>query len=487
MKNGSVCKRIGMVGVLCLASVVSLAAQNFTNLVGFDYTDGAYPYYGSLIQGPDGNYYGMTSAGGTMGQGTIFKISMSGELTTLYSFCSQGFPCSDGQQPYGGLSLGTDGYFYGTTSNGGANSLGTVFKMTTGAKLTTIYSFCPSGFPCSDGYFPYAGLVQGTDGNFYGMAQQGGANGFGTVFKITPVGALTTLYSFCLLSACADGSLPQAPLIQATDGNFYGTTPGGGAHGAGTVFRITPAGALTSLHSFNSTDGAVPYAGLVQASNGALYGTTADGGRRDVGTIFEITLTGKLRTVYNFCSIPYCPDGSVPYGGLVQATDGNLYGTTLAGGATSNGVIFELSSDGTLTTLYSFCADGYPNCGDGYDPFAGLVQATNGNFYGTTLEGGDLTCSAPFGCGSLFSLAIGLTPFVKTLPGAGRVGAKVGILGNDLTGAMQVTFNGTAAQFTVPSATLIVTSVPAGATTGTIKVTLPGGTLSSNVPFYVLN
>ena len=308
----------------------------------------------------------------------------------------------------------------------------------------------------------------------------------GTVFKVTPAGALTTLYSFCALAACADGELPQAPLIQATDGNFYGTTPGGGVHGAGTVFRITPTGVLTTLHSFDATDGANPYSGLVQASNGAFYGTTADGGRRDEGTIFEMTPSGKLKTIYNFCSIPYCPDGVVPYAGLIQANDGRFYGTTDAGGATNSGVIFKITVNGTLTTLYSFCAEGYPNCTDGGNPFAGLLQGTDGNFYGTTFEGGDPTCTTNLGCGSVFSLSTGLTSFVKSLPGAGKVGARIGILGTDLTGATQVTFNGTAAQFTVQSPTLIVTLVPAGATSGTIQVTLPNGTLSSNVPFYVL-
>jgi len=486
MNNASVWKRISTVLLACAAMSIAASAQTFTNLVGFDYTDGAYPYYGSLTQGVDGNLYGTTNLGGATSMGTVFRITASGTLTTLYSFCVQGPPCIDGEEPYGGLVQAPDGNFYGTTSNGGANGWGTVFKITPSGKFTTVYSFCPQGFPCADGFFPYAGLVQGADGNFYGTTQQGGANGQGTVFKLTAGGTLTTLYSFCALTSCADGALLYAGLIQASDGSLYGTTLVGGAHGAGTVFKITAAGALTTVHSFDITDGSNPYSGLVQASDGNFYGTTANGGKRDDGTIFKITPAGKLTTIYNFCSITYCPDGVVPYGDLVQATDGSLDGTTLAGGANNSGIIFKLSADGALTTLYSFCADGYPNCTDGGEPFAGLLQATNGDFYGTTFEGGDLSCSPPFGCGSIFSLSTGLGPFVKTLPAAGKVGVQVGILGTDLTGATNVTFNGTAAQFTVRSPSLILSHVPAGATTGTVEVTLPSGTLSSNVPFYVL-
>ncbi len=260
-----------------------------------------------------------------------------------------------------------------------------VFKITPTGTLTTLYSFCAQS-GCTDGEYPVAGLVQGTDGNFYGTTPEGGANGGGTVFKITPTGTLTTLYSFCAQNNCADGANPAAGLVQATDGNFYGTTYAGGANGYGTVFKITPSGTLTTLYSFCSkggcADGSYPEAGLVQATDGNLYGTTFaatfDGGANGDGTVFKITPSGTLTTLYSFSG----PDGANPWAGLVQATDGNFYGTTYAGGANGDGTVFKTPLTGILTTLHSF--DGT----DGAGPEAGLVQATDGNFYGTTFYGG---------------------------------------------------------------------------------------------------
>ena len=319
---------------------------------------------------------------------------------------------------------------------GGANANGlnggTVFRITPGGTLTTLYSFC-SQTNCTDGQDPYAGLVQSADGDFYGTTYSGGANGHGTVFKITPSGTLTTLYSFCsqgVYPNCTDGYYPRAGLVQAANGDLYGTTPGGGPGtcsppGCGTVFKITPSGTLTTLHSFNGTD------------------------------------------------------GSAPYAGLVQATDGDLYGTTDLGGANgSNGTVFKITPSGTLTMLYSFCSQS--GCTDGINPHAGLVQDTNGDFYGTTVDGGTNNN------GTLFRLSVGLGPFVKTQPPNGKVGAAVEILGTNLTGATSVSFNGTAAVFTVLSPSLITTTVPAGASSGEVQVVTPSGTLSSNASFRVV-
>jgi uncharacterized repeat protein (TIGR03803 family) len=229
------------------------------------------------------------------------------------------------------------------------------------------------------------------------------------------------------------------------------------------------------------TDGSVPAGTLIQATDGYFYGVTYNGGPQADGTIFKISAGGAFKTLYNFCAQTNCTDGANPSGGLVQATDGNFYGTTSAGGASgSYGTVFQLTPDGTLTTLHAF------DNSDGSDAEGSLLQATNGILYGTTYFGGPVCPGFTSGCGTLFSVALGLRPFVKSVTAAGRVGAEVGILGNDLTGATQVTFNGTAAQFTVQSATLVITHVPAGATTGTIQVTLPGGTLSSNAPFHVI-
>jgi uncharacterized repeat protein (TIGR03803 family) len=351
---------------------------------------------------------------------------------------------------------------------------------------------------------PVAGLVQATNGNFYGTTQGGGANNDGTVFEVSAVGKLTTLYSFCSQSGCTDGASPAAGVVQATNGNFYGTTREGGAgnacagSGCGTIFEITPGGKLTTLHSFcsqvNCADGVAPDAGLIQATNGNFYGTTGGIGYPEAGayyngTIFEITPAGKLTTLYTFCSQGDCIDGTYPYAGLVQATNGNFYGTTSSGGAyvdcngSSCGTVFEITPFGKLTTLYNFSSQ--PGCTDGYFPFTGLVQATNGNFYGTTLWGGVSSSCDNFGCGTVFDLAVGLGPFVEALPTSGKAGAAVIILGNNLTDASNVSFNGTPARFKVISSTEIATTVPSGATTGPVAITTPSRTLLSNVSFRV--
>jgi len=474
---------------LCGVCVIHCPAQTFNSLLSFDRSDGAFPYYGSLVQGIDGNFYGATYSGGanntncTAGCGTIFKITPTGVLTTVYKFCSLE-SCADGYYPFGGVVQATNGNFYGETTQGGANGRGTIFEITRAGQLTTLYSFCPQA-KCPDGAYPFGGLVQATNGNFYGTTEDYGANGGGTVFEITGAGSLTTLYSFCAQTNCTDGAGPLAGLVQSTDGNFYGTTVGGGAHNDGTVFQITAAGKLTTLYSFcsqpNCTDGNQPFGGLVQGTHGNFYGTTEQGGDvtdcvpNGCGTVFKISPTGALITLHSFVGA----DGGFPQAGVLKATDGNVYGTTTLGGANGYGTIFQITKAGTLTTLYGFCSQ--TDCTDGENLYGnGLLQATNGTFYGTTYGGG------ANGDGTVFSLSEGLGPFVETLPAAGKVGSQVGILGNKLTGATSVTFNGTPAQFTVRLPSLILTRVPQGATTGQIQVTLPSGTLTSNAQFYVI-
>ena len=303
---------------------------------------------------------------------------------------------------------------------------GTVFKITPSGALTTLYSFCPQS-NCTDGSGPFAGLVQAEDGNFYGTTYEGGAGsncpyGCGTVFKVTPSGTLTTLHSF----DSTDGALPQAALVQATDGNFYGTTGERGdsscPYGCGTVFKITPSGTLTTLHSFNGSDGSGPEAGLVQATDGNFYGTTQNGGGgfcgggAGCGTVFKITPSGTLTTLHSFSGA----DGYVAFT-LVRASDGNFYGTTQEGGANCGsdgcGTMFKITPGGTLTTLYNFCAQ--LNCTDGYYPVAGLVQGTDGKFYGTT-SGGGAYRGCYEGCGTVFSFSPNPTPsplqFVAVTP-----------------------------------------------------------------------
>jgi len=459
--------------LLGATTVIALSAQTFTTLLSFDFRDGSSPD-APLVQGVDGNLYGTTSSGGIDG-GTVFTITPSGALTTLYEFCFLG-ACPNGGYPAAPLALAAAGAFYGTTERNGGYDQGTVFKITPGGALTTLYSFCAQG-ECTDGAEPAAGLVQAADGNLYGTTFLGGANYAGTVFKITPSGALTSIHSFG--SKESDGKFPYAGLVQAGDGDLYGTTWGGGANSVGTVFRITPSGALTTIHSFGSQpdDGQYPYAGLVEASDGSLYGTTFGGGAYAGGTVFKITPGGALTTLFSFDS----GGGGAPVAGLVLGTDGNFYGPTGYFGS-NQGTVFQITPGGTLTTLHTFCLES--GCPDGADPLGGLVQATNGQFYGTTSTGGAASnCTT---CGTIFSLSVGLGPFVKTLPHSGRVGQIVRILGTALTGATAVTLNGIPATFTFYSASEITATVPAGATTGTVEVTTPSGTLLSAGPFTVL-
>jgi uncharacterized repeat protein (TIGR03803 family) len=304
-----------------------------TTLYSFTGGDnGAYPWAG-LVQGRDGNFYGTSSDQFTSGDGTIFTITPAGFLTTLHNFDGP-----DGSFPASVLVQAVDGNFYGTTATGGSGShcsggCGTVFRMTPGGQLTTLHSL-----DYTEGYLPW-GLIQASDGNFYGTTYEGGAYGGGSVFKMTPNGTLTTMYSLCYRSGCPDGAAPYATVVQGRDGNFYGTTYGGGAYGSGTVFKMTPNGTLTTLYSFDGADGSQPYAGLIQASDGNFYGTTYGGGAYDQGTVFKIASRGTLTTLHSFSG----PDGADPaYGSLVQGADGTFYGTTVGGGAYGYGTVFRL-------------------------------------------------------------------------------------------------------------------------------------------------
>src|SRR5262249_3468576 len=261
---------LGLVAVITLGCI-TVSAQTLTTLHSFTGDDGRSPE-AALVQGSDGNFYGTTVLGGAHLKGAVFQIDATGSLTTLHSFSG---PPSDGPLPFAGLVQGTDGNFYGTTASGGAFFQGTVFRMTPSGAITVLHSF-NSFF--SEGAVPFAGLVQGSDGNFYGTTLFGGAHFKGTVFKINGTGSFTTLHSFS--GSPSDGANPLAALVQGSDGNFYGTTGSGGVHVQGTVFRITPAGAVTVLHSFSGfpNEGAVPFAWVLQGRDGNFYRTPSFGG-----------------------------------------------------------------------------------------------------------------------------------------------------------------------------------------------------------------
>ena len=335
-----------------------------------------------LVQGSDGNFYGTTSIGAANGDGTVFKLTPAGVLTTLVEFTGDGLT-NRGRNPRAELVQGSDGNFYGTTQLGGVdNYYGTVFKMTPAGVLTTLVEF--NNFTGSG---PYAGLVQGSDGNFYGTTYYGGIFGYGTAFMMTPNGTLTTLLEFTGTGqGYNDGSFPPSPLVQGSDGNFYGTTERGGKGDAGTIFRMTPDGVLTTLVEFlgqQRSVGIQPYAGLIQGSDGNFYGATVRGGTWDQGTVFKLTPAGVETTLVQFQGYP---DGGSPNAGLVQGTDGNFYGTTSAGGVAAVGTVFKLTPAGVRTTLVQFTRNGASNKGG--LPYAGMVQGSDGNFYGTTNIGG---------------------------------------------------------------------------------------------------
>lgn len=460
--------------LISVAATMPLAGQTFTKLLDFNNGETG----SSLIQGRDGYLYLPSAFGGSFGYGSISRIGLDGSLTTIYSF--YGF--SDGAYP-ADLVLGADGNFYGVTVQGGNShchapvGCGTIFKLSSTGHITVLHTF-----EGDDGYNAYGGLTQAIGGSFYGATSVGGLNNLGTLYKITPGGAFTKLYDF----DGADGATPLSPPIQASDGAFYGTTQSGGLHhgrcdaGCGTIYKLAADGKLTRLHSFHG-EGLSPDASLLQASDMALYGTTYWGGdlanceAEGCGTIFKIAPEG-FTVVHEF----EASDGEHSDTPLIQGTDGNLYGTTSLGGNLSCespygcGTLFQLNLDGDLSTLYVF------GLTDGAGVHAPLLQATNGDFYGTTVDGGK------FNEGTLFSLYMGLSPFVALVRPAGKVGQSGGILGQGFTGTTSVTLNGVPASFKVVSDTYLTATVPPGATTGYVTVTTPIGVLTSNKKFIVL-
>jgi uncharacterized repeat protein (TIGR03803 family) len=373
------------VGVSCGAGTETVL-YSFQGDNGYD-RDGDSPN-DNLIMDSAGNLYGTTPGGGRYLSGLVFKIDATGKETILYSF---GTSATDGSTPNGGLIMDSAGSLYGMTLVGGANNKGTVFKIDTTGKETVLYSF---GTGATDGTEPLGGLIQDSAGDFYGATGYGGANGEGTVFKIDTTGNETILYSFG--SNAADGAGPMGGLIQDSAGDFYGTTGGGGVNNCGTVFKIDATGKETVIYSFcaNAYDGWRPEAGLILDSAGNLYGTTAYGGVNSNngmvfdGTVFKIDTAGKETVLYSFGASTV--DGTTPNLGLIQDSAGNLYGTTVNGGANGVsqggfGTVFKIDTTGAETVLYSFGSSTTP---DGGWPLAGLIMDSAGNLYGTTESGG---------------------------------------------------------------------------------------------------
>lgn len=475
-------KRLCIVLAICVVAVITASAQTFTTLVNFNTTDGNEPGYVALIQGTDGAFYGTTISGGRFLSGTVFRVTADGELTTLYSFCAE-TNCADGMSPFAGVTLAGDGNFYGTTDKGGISEYccGTVFKLSPHGEITTLYSFCTdteyAGCPPQPDMV--TSLLQASSGSFYGTTGESVCGPYephslcGTVFKITSDGVFTTLHSFPEFQG--ETANPSS-LIQAADTALYGTTSigGGSSHcpgGCGTIFKMSVNGDFEVVHAFDGSDGCSPNSGLIQAFDGNFYGTTGCGAN-SAGTVFRLSGDGKtLTTIYTFCSQPNCRDGGDP-NALIQGSDGNLYGTT-GGGYGAYGTLYRLTPDGNFTTLHTF------QYIDGFNPWS-VLQGTNGRFYGTTTSGG------AYRAGTVFSLDVGLFPFVALERHFGRVGQTGGIFGQGFSGTTGVELNGRPANFTVVSDTYIRATVPAGATSGYVTVTTPSGTLRSNGPFQVI-
>ena len=361
-----------------------ISAHILTTLHSFNATDGANPETEVLTEGVDGNLYGTTYRGGVSVKkqgGTVFQMSPAGGFAVIHFF--QRF---DGRNPVAGLVLGSDGLFYGTTSSRVPYSPtgGTIFSISSSGSLIVLAKL---GKRLAN---PVAPLVQGADGNFYGTTPGGG--GFaspGAIFQIKQSGQLNLIHRF---TGGADGDHPLGGLIQGADGAFYGTCSLGGQANKGTIYRVTSDGSFTTLYSFSGSDGASPFGGLILANDGNFYGTTEIGGTYNVGTIFRMTPAGSVSTLHSF----NISDGAAPYAPLLQASDGKLYGTTDSGGVQNKGTIFSITTDGIFASLYVF--DGVHGTG----PEGGLMQHTNGLLYGTTTFGGESNL------GTLYSLDLGL-------------------------------------------------------------------------------
>jgi uncharacterized repeat protein (TIGR03803 family) len=389
------------------ASAQSTASQKLLYVFGQSSSSdtGFYPY-GGLTKGPDGRLYGTTLQSGAFGNdtGLVYAIKPNGGLTVLHIFTGDS---TDPGFPMAALTVGSDGNLYGTASGAkfftADSPNGSVFRLSPTGTESVLYSF--KGAP-GDGTAPNTALIQGGDGDFYGTTAAGGAHNAGCVFKISLSGEESLVYSF---AGGADGADPAGKLLLGSDGNLYGTTLGGGKFGLGTVYRLTLKGSESVLYSFGSqkNDGMIPFGGLVQTADGNFYGTTSAGGAAAGGTVFQMTPAGAMTVLHAFTSFS-ANDGSSPIGSLTLGTDGNLYGMTTAGGSHAvryggGGTAFMITPQGNETVLFSFGAgykpggeDGTRSARDGLNPADSLLEDGAGVFYGATQGGGSADAGTVF-------------------------------------------------------------------------------------------
>lgn len=365
-------------------------AQSFSVIWNFGPGGGGESPAAGLIADPAGNFYGTASAGGAYGHGAVYELYATGGETALYSFKNG----PDGASPYGaGLIRDMTGNLYGAAPGGGnftgvcsSAGCGVVFKVSPLGKETVLYTFTGG----SDGWNPTSALIRDAAGNLYGSAAAGGSysgpcatSGCGVIFKLSKAGQETVLYSF---TGGSDGAFPAGSLIRDGAGNLYGTASGGGTHGYGVVFKLDSAGNETVLYPFTGgSDGAYPFTGLIQDVAGNVYGTTPYGGNfacsLGCGVIFKLDSAGNETVLYSFAG---GTDGSYPGGGVLRNPSGGLYGTTTGGGDCGGagcGTVFMLSATGKKTALHNFTGT------DGLSPHGNLF-VYKGYLYGTTYEGG---------------------------------------------------------------------------------------------------
>ena len=464
MKSLALHRSLGITAVLILFFVSPLMrAQTYTDIHDFVETDGCCANYPSMMaQGQDGNIYGTTTSGGTLGAGNIFRLTPSGTFTVIYNFTGSN---GDGEGPQGGLALGFDGNFYGTTYQGGTGHAGTIFKVTPSGAETVLYAFTNG----NDGGFARTPPVQARDGNLYGISGTGTTP---ALYKLTPAGA------FSIIAASPSQSF--STLVAATDGNLYGMTQYGGTFNRGTVFQVALSGKkpkLKIIHSFDCTkEGCGPNGGLMQGSDGNLYGTATGGGSGSGGTVFQVTTKGKVTTLYNF-DAQNPVNGSLPYGGLVQGSDGLLYGAASTGGSTGLGTFFRLTTKGTnFTVLHNF------DTPSGDTPLSTPLLHTNGTIYGMTSHGGSHAAY-----GTIYTINAGLSAFVEQFVNySGKVGDSVALLGQGFSNATGVNFGTGAGSFVASTDNYLTATVQTNDTTGKITVLEPGGNLSTPQNYNVI-
>jgi len=436
-----------------LLGATSALAQTVTTIFNFNGTKGSSPFLERLTQGRDGKLYGTTYTGGASDLGTVFRVDpASGHEIVIHSFDG-----TNGSNPAGGLTLASNGDYFGTTQYGGSAGDGVLYEITSGGTYIVLHQFLGG----SDGSYPYGPPIEASDGSLYGT-NSGGNTEAPTIYKVTRAGAYSAVYTY---DKATTGWLVYG-LIQGSDGLLYTMSNQGGSGNCGTIVKLALSGQVKATFPFNCANGGNPVLPLIQANDGNYYGTTFGGGAHNSGVIFKLTPSFTEKVLYEFGS----GQATEPEAGLVQGTDGNFYGVTTTG-ADDNSHLYRWSGSAGYSDLYTFTGVDYL--------VAPLLQHTNGRFYAPSWKYGTENM------GYVYSVDMKLGPFVTFVQQQGKVGSTAEILGQGFTGTTSITFDGIAASFKVVSDTYVTAVVPTRAMTGPVVVTTPGGILKSNKNFTV--